>query len=74
MAELEYCKHDILAMTCDLCNPRPGAFVPKEPVDVGVMITARFGGKCANCGENYSVGERIGRAADLGWVCPGCVR
>jgi hypothetical protein len=39
----------------------------------GPTIEARFGGTCPHCGQRYAAGMRIGRVADVGWVCEDCL-
>jgi len=67
----DYCKHEILRVTCADCRPR-------RPVTLGPFgpwTPAQYEGVCAApaCGQRITVGDDIRHADGVdGWVCASC--
>lgn len=78
---VDWCKHEIMAVSCAECRPRTP---PDRPTD-GVLIerfrTAQYDGTCAlERAHRIAAGTEIGLAVPdeggeaFGWCCTACVQ
>lgn len=67
------CTHGQADQRCRIECMETTGFGPSEPRElrVGIMIFARHEGRCARCGSEITVGERLDKTTRGRWVCCG---
>jgi len=73
----EPCIHDLDPATCADCNGAAKRAALRERSMRGTgghgpWFRSRYDGKCSDCGELFSAGQKIRSDGDDGWLCEDC--
>lgn len=66
------CTHGSHHSYCEECLAGPPPERPKLKPVKGPLIWAKYDGQCANCGDHFEEGSRIGVVEGVGWCDEDC--
>lgn len=70
-ARREECIHELDPRTCSVCSGRDRE-PPAGPANFGPWFSSMYPGKCAGCGDEFGVRDRIRADGDGGYLCGSC--